>query len=133
MDYFGFPPIGVFTFVILIILIGSLFQYLKVRSNNETIKTLAQSGQPIDPRVLGHLGRERNDGGAGGLLTGGFITLAVAVGLYFFGAQIGIATEDPEVGPVFRAIAAIPGVIGIALMIAGLVGLIFRKRNRDEG
>ena len=132
MEFIGFPPIGVFGFIVLIVLIGSLFSFLKVRSNNETIRQLAQSGQPIDPSLLERLGRDSEDG-RGGLLIGGFITLAVAVGLYFFGAQIGLATDDPEVGPIFRGIAMIPGAIGAALMIAGFLQLMFRRRSdRDR-
>ena len=129
MELIGFPPIGVFGFIVLIVLIGSLFSFLKVRSNNETIRQLAQSGQPIDPSLLERLGRDSEDS-RGGLLVGGFVTFAVAVGLYFFGAQIGIATDDPEVGPIFRGIAMIPGAIGAALMIAGFLQLMF-QRGRD--
>ena len=128
-DIFGYGQIGVFGFVLAIILIGSFFNYLKIRSNNETIRALAASGQSVDPELLNHLGRESRETGPG-MMIGGFITLAVAVGLYFFGMQIGAVTGDEELGPVFRAIAMIPGFVGAALLIAGLVMTVFRKRDK---
>ncbi|NNU15765.1 hypothetical protein HK107_05455 [Parvularcula sp. ZS-1/3] len=130
MDIFHGAPIGVFGFVILIILIGSFFSFMKVRSNNETIKALAQSGQPIDPKLLAHLGRE--DGNSrGGMLVAGVIVLFVAAGLYFFGQQIGAATGDEEVGPVFLGIATLVGFVGGGLLLTGLALAVFRKKDDD--
>ncbi|GGY46708.1 hypothetical protein [Parvularcula lutaonensis] len=128
-DLFGYGQIGVFGFVLAIILIGSFFNYLKVRSNNETIRALAASGQGIDPELLGHLKRESGETGPG-MVIAGFITVAVAIGLYFFGSQLGVATGDDQVGPVFRAIAMIPGFVGAALLVAGLFITVFRKRGK---
>ncbi len=129
MDYFGFPPVGVFAFVILLVLIGSLFQYLEVRSNNQTIRTLAQSGQPLDPSLIKHLGRERSGGGPGGLLLAGTIIIAVAIGLYIFGQQIGAVENEPETTQIFVGIAAIPGAVGVALFLGGLVKLLLRRKD----
>ncbi|MEM1379845.1 MAG: hypothetical protein AAGH41_04380 [Pseudomonadota bacterium] len=134
MDWeFGFAPVGVFGFVILIVLIGSLFSYLKTRSAHETIRTLAASGRDIDPSLLRGL---ETEGGSGwqGFLTGGTITLAVAVALVIFGQQLGTITGDDEVGPVFRAVAVFPGLIGAALLLMGLISAIAgRGRGADNG
>ena len=124
-------PMVIFGFVIAIVFIGSLFNYLTVRSKNETLKSMAQSGQAIDPALLGHLGKEDSDGG-GGLITGGAITMAVAIGLYIFGQQLGVATDDPEVGPVFRAIAGLVGVIALGLLVTGIGSAMFRRRKSDD-
>lgn len=131
MDFFEYGQVGVFGFVILIVLIGSLFQYLKVRSNNETIRTLAQSGQPIDPQLLRHLHSEESSSSVG-LFVGGVITFAVAAALYLFGAQLGAATGDPEIGPVFRAIAIFPAFIGGGLLLAGIVLAVVRRGRRED-
>lgn len=131
-DIWEHGQIGVFGFVLAIVLIGSLFQYLKIRSNNETIRQLAASGQTIDPALLRHLGREEQDVGTG-LIVGGVIMMGVAAGLYFFGAQLGAATGDPEVGPVFRAIAGLVGFIGGALLLVGVPITILRRRDDRQG
>lgn len=131
IEFFDHGQIGIFGFVLAIVLIGSLFQYLKVRSNNETIRQMVASGQPVDREMLRHLGRE-SDSGPGGLITGGVITLAAAAALYLFGEQIGQVAGDDEVGPVFRAIALFPGLIGAALVVVGAAGVVFRRRDRSE-
>jgi hypothetical protein len=130
--FFAFGQIGVFSFVILIVLIGSLFQYLKVRSNNETLRKLAESGQPIDPQLLRSVRSGEGDGGPRGYLVGGMITLAVAAALYLFGDQIGVIAGDDQVGPVFRAIAIFPAFIGGALILAGIVVGVADRRSNSE-
>lgn len=131
MDIFYGAPIGVFGFVILIILIGSVFSYLKVRSNNETIRRLAETGQPIDPTLLSHLNRDGEASSGGGMLVGGVITLAVAVALYLFGQQIGAVSGDDEVGPIFRAIALFPALIGGALVVIGGLMVVTKKKDGE--
>ena len=130
MDIFGFAPVGVFGFVILLVLIGSFFQYLKVRSNNETIRTLAQSGQDIDPKLLRQLGRDRSES-EGGTLTGGVIVSAVAVGLYIFGRFLAAADGDPEISIIFAGIASLVGCIGGALLLVGIFQAMARRGKDD--
>ncbi|NRA31568.1 MAG: hypothetical protein HRU11_15065, partial [Parvularculaceae bacterium] len=59
MDWtWGFPPLGVFGFIIAIVFIGSLFNYLKAKSAHETIRDLAGNGHPIDPELYKSLDAE---------------------------------------------------------------------------
>lgn len=117
-DYFH-PGISVFGFVIAIVLIGSLFNYLQERSRNETLRDLAAKGHPIDPETLRSLRKDRSS--TAGLLTGGFVTIAVAAALIVFGRVLGSIDGDQEVATVFLGISAFPGFVGIALLLAGIV------------
>lgn len=135
MDFdweWGFPQLGVFGFVIAIVLIGSIFSYLKSRSAHETIQKLAESGQPIDPEMLRGLEADPQETGRG-LVVGGAVTLAVAAALIVFGQQIGAVTGDEQVGPVLRAVAVFPGFIGAALLVTGIASLAMRGKSAREG
>lgn len=125
----GFPPLGVFGFIVAIVFIASLFSFLKARSAHETIRQLAASGQPIDRSLLKSIEGDDQDNGLG-LVVGGTVTLAVAVALVLFGQQIGVIAGDDEVGPVLRAVAVFPGLIGLALLGTG-VAQLFMSRGKD--
>ena len=114
---FGFgTPIGVFTFVLLIILIGNVFSWLRTRAQMETMREAIRSGQPIDPSILAALEPHERDARRG-FLVGGLVTLAVAVALVVFGWQIARVTGDDQVAGVMLAVSAFPGLIGVALLI----------------
>lgn len=121
-----YSGMGVFGFVIAIILIGSFFSYLKERSRTDLIREAMRSGQPIDPALFEDL---RDSSERGGLMVGGLITMAVAIGLLIFGYQIGVAEGDKEVFEIFKGIAAIPGLVGVALFLAGLFQAMTRKKS----
>jgi hypothetical protein len=126
-----FGEIGVFTFVFMIVFIGGLFQYLRVRSTNETLRKLAESGQPVDRELLQSVRTGEGDGGPSSYLVGGIITLAVAAALYFFGEEMGAITGDPQVGPVMRAVALFPAFIGAALLLSGLITGMTRRKSAE--
>ncbi|MBW8735179.1 MAG: hypothetical protein JF571_12925 [Asticcacaulis sp.] len=110
------------------IAIVAIIQINKARNNAELQKTLRMSiekGQPLPPEFVDSIQRSvpkvknpMND------VRGGLVLLAVAAGLmvmdymshdYIFGHLSGVA--------------AIPGFIGVALLILGIVGLNTRKSN----
>ncbi len=110
------------------IAIVAIVQINKARNNAELQKTLRMSiekGQPLPPEFVDSIQRSvpkaknpMND------VRGGLVLLAVAAGLmvmdylshdYIFGHLSGVA--------------AIPGFIGVALLILGIIGLNTRKSN----
>ena len=114
-------PIGVFGVVLLIILIGSVSSWLKVRAQQATLREAIRSGQPVDPALLGTIERDRID--PRGLMIGGLVTVAVAIALPVFGWQIGRVSGDAEVFGVMLGVAAFPGLVGLALLLgAALAG-----------
>ena len=116
IDFGWGDPISVFGFVLIIILIGSVSSYLKVRAQQKTLREAIRAGQPIDPALLGSIGREGSVDPRG-LRIGGLVTLAAAVALVLFGWQIGRVAGDDEVFGVMVAVAAFPALIGIALLV----------------
>ncbi len=119
------PGPSLWGFIILVILIGSFFNYLQERSRNETIREAMRSGQQIDQEILRSLD---DDSRGGGLFVGGFVTLAAALGLIVLGHQISVAEGEPEVFEILKGVAAIPGFIGVALILSGVVKSLFRKK-----
>lgn len=117
---------GLWGFVILIVLIGSFFSYMKTRSRNEVIREALRAGQPLDPAVFDEL---KNGDDKGGLIIGGLILMAVASGLLILGYQIGVTDGDKEIFGIMKGVAAIPGLIGVVLFIAGLVQAMIRPRG----
>lgn len=124
---------GVFTFVIILVLIGSISSIIRTQSRNNTLKEIARSGQPIDPSVLDTFTKvsDEDSGGPGGLVVGGFITLAVAAALVVFGQRLAAIDNDPDDAKIFEAIAVFPGFIGGALIVVGLVSLLFSRGKKD--
>ena len=121
-----FGGYGLWVFIILIVLIGSFFSYMKTRSRNEVIREALRSGQQLDPKLLEEL---NSDDSQGGLLVAGLVTMAVAVGLVFMGYQIGQVDGDSDVFEIMKGVAAIPGLIGAVLFVAGLVQAVTRRRQ----
>lgn len=121
-------PFNLWAFIILIILIGSIFSYLKQRSRNEVIKEALRSGQAIDPELLKDI--QEKDDNSGGLVLAGCITIAVAVGLVFLGYQIGKVDGDEEVFEIMKGVAAIPGLIGLVLLLGGVLSKL-TKSNKE--
>ena len=114
---FGGAPMGVFTFVVLLALIGGVASWLKVRAVQETIREAIRAGTPLTPEVVRELKGQDEDGGGGTGLPG-LVMIAAAAALIVFGFALSRADGDPEVMIVFAGIAAFPGLIGLALLIA---------------
>lgn len=120
-------PIGVFTFVLAIILIGSVTSWLKTRSQQETIREAIKAGIKIEPDMLNKL-NQPSGSNSGGMALAGCILLASGIALVFFGYQLGQVDGDDEVFTVFIGIAGFPFLIGIAL----LIGSLFRRGEKPQ-
>ncbi len=110
------------------IAIVAIIQINKARNNAELQKTLRMSiekGQPLPPEFVDSIQRAvpkaknpMND------IRGGLVLLAVAAGL----AVMDYMSHDYIFGHL-SGVAAIPGFIGLALLILGIIGLNTRKSN----
>ena len=120
--YWGSPVIT-FGFVILIILLNGIFSVMRTRQRQETIRELIKSGQQLDPSVMRELttDKESQEDSRQSKVVAGVILIAVAIGLAFLGYQIEQVTGDDEVFPILSAVAAIPGLIGVALLILSVI------------
>ena len=110
------------------IAIVAIIQINKARNNAELQKTLRMSiekGQPLPPEFVDSIQRAvpkaknpMND------VRAGLVLLAVAAGL----AVMDYMSHDYIFGHL-SGVAAIPGFIGLALLILGIVGLNTRKSD----
>ena len=125
MDWnFGWDaPLGVFGFVILIILIGGFFSWMKTRAVQATIREAIRAGTPLDPAVIREL-RGDGEGAGGGVSRGltGLILIAVAIALVGFGYMGSTLGDEPNALLFFASVAAFPGLIGVAFLIASRGG-----------
>lgn len=117
-------PLGVFAMVAAIVGFNVWGSAVKRKQVMETVRDAVRSGQSLDPATIKALGADETKK-KGGDLKAGLILLAVAAALIVFG--YGIASADvgdaPELVPIFTAIAAFPGFIGVVLVLFGLVNL----------
>lgn len=111
-------PLGVFGFVILIILLNGIFSVIRTRAKQEVLREAIRSGQSVDPEILRSLQDSQEDEGSG--VTAGLILMAVAVGLVFLGYQIGKVEPDEPIFDIMLGVAGIPFMIGLILFISGL-------------
>ena len=118
MDSFGWGvPSGVFGFVILLILIGSVTSWLKTRAEQATLREAIRAGQPIDERLLSSL-QDSPKHTREGLRVGGFVTIAAGIALVGFGYSLERASGDDQILLVMSGVALFPGLIGVALLLA---------------
>ncbi|HXZ68781.1 MAG TPA: DUF6249 domain-containing protein [Alphaproteobacteria bacterium] len=99
-------------FIAIIVVSSMLFGYLRSRSRDETIRDLAERGQPIPPQMFDR------PGGRSGLLIGGLVMLFIGIALSGFmfsmgGMHGGFGREQY---PVF--VGLFPGGIGLALLLS---------------
>lgn len=118
--------IGLWGFIIAIVLIGSFFSYMKQKSRNELVREAMKNGQTIDPDMLKDLKEEDEKGG---MILGGAICIAVAVGLVFMGYQIDKVEQDENVYEIMKGVAAIPGLVGVVLMIFGIIAKLGGRKS----
>lgn len=109
--------LGGLTFTILLIIFGLKYVQRRQELWHETARVALEKGQPLPPlpRDMQHEKHpdENND------LRAGLVTIATGAGLYLFFATF---------LPALRFVAAIPGFVGVALLLYGL-GKAFTGRK----
>ncbi len=92
--------------------------WARIRSNaaiQKTIQKAIDKGMELNPETIKALGVRSRPPQSD--LRGGLITIAVALGLIALGVGINMAEPDEQIIPIMAGVAAIPGFIGIALVI----------------
>lgn len=112
------------------IAIVAIIQITKARNNAElqkTVRAAIEKGETLPPEFIASLQRSvpraktpMND------VRAGLILVAVAGGIIIWNLM-----DNGYVGGNLSGIAAIPGLIGVALLILGIIGLNTRKSDKD--
>lgn len=117
-DWNDGPPMGVFGFIIIVVLINAVASVFRTRARQDVMREAIKSGHDISPEIIDSFQERDSEGG----IVPGLILMAVAVGLVFMGHQIGTVSQDEEVLDIMLGVASIPFLIGVVLFIAALFG-----------
>jgi hypothetical protein len=111
-------------FIAIIVVSSMLFRYLRSRSRDETIRDLAERGQPIPREMF-----DDRPGGRSGLLIGGLVMLFIGIALsaFMWAGRAGIPNFGNEGFPAL--VGLFPGGIGLALLLS----YFLLGRHRDGG
>lgn len=110
---------------------GIYFHHQKQKLLHETARLSLERGQPIPPDILAQMTSDDNGGRPAGArrpaddIRTGLILIAVGGGLYLFFAALGVEK--------MRFVGAIPGLIGVALLVFGAISAaIARGKTTDS-
>lgn len=117
-------PLAGMIFAGVVIVTGKYFANRRREMWHQTVRLALEKGQPLPTLPEDDLerhGQEKRSNSAANDIRAGLIAMATGVGLYVF---LG-AVASSEVGYV----GAIPGFIGVALLLSGLGRLLFAKKE----
>jgi Domain of unknown function (DUF6249) len=99
-------------FIATIVVASMLFGYLRSRSRDQTIRDLAERGQPIPPQLFDR------PGGRGGLLISGLVMLFIGIALSAFMWSMASTMPIGGRGAYPWFVGLFPGGIGLALLLS---------------
>lgn len=116
------PLVIIWTAILLLVFIVSLFSYLNRRSKYRLLERLAEKGQQLTPDMLAGLssnGRSRDDRGP--IAQGIFLMcVGVALAVFFWAMQGGgIPLSDDHW---LAVIGIFPFMVGLARLLGGMIG-----------
>ena len=127
-------PLGLFGMVLGIVVTVTYFNSRNRRAMLDTVQEAVRAGQTLDTELVKSLGVKQ--GRTGGDIRSGLILIAVALGLVALGRAVEMAVpvfqrnaDTPEMMILMSGVAAIPGLIGVVLVIFGLGAAIAQRRK----
>jgi hypothetical protein len=115
-------PIAAMVFAGTMAGLGMYFQHQRQRLWHETARIALEKGQPV-PAFNGDKKADRFRQNSSSDFRGGLILIGVGAGIYLFFATVG--------APEARFIGAIPGFIGVALLVHGVLLSVFPNKNNS--
>jgi hypothetical protein len=130
-DAMGYGALGFWLFLAAVVVAGIWFDARKRESDQETLRRIVESGQPLDQSAIDKIlkagsGSNRVDRD---LKVGGLITLSVAPGLFILGYFLSRLEE--QLMDVMLGVGLLVGFVGIGLLAAGKMSE--RWYNDDKG
>ena len=129
----GLGALGFWLFIAAVIVAGTWFDARKRESQQETLRRIVESGQPIDQDVIDKLlsAPERDGRADRDFKVGALIMLFVAPGLAAFAWFLGRFSS--EAGLVMYGVSALVGIIGVGLWAAGKLYERWYRQDQSEG
>jgi hypothetical protein len=130
----GLASLAFWGFIAAVVVAGIWYDIRKKESQQETIRRLFESGQPIDDKLIDKLvarnenGMERPDRT---YLLAGLIVFAAGIGLAIFGLVLGMVY--PETKLTLLGVSALVGCIGLGLLAAAKLASRWYKDDNGSG
>jgi hypothetical protein len=100
--------------------LGMYFHHRRQALWHETARIALEKGQPLPPLQDGPT--DKPDDHKNNDFRGGLVLVAVGAGLYLF--------LNAFLGHAFGLVGAIPGFIGVALLLYGLLNVLFGRKDK---
>jgi len=127
-------PIGLFGMVLGIVIAVNMFTYKRSRDLQETVREAVRAGKDLSPELIRSLGVKPKSEGQD--IKGGLVLIAIALGLIVLGWGIQsslnpavVDSDMPSMIIMMTGVAAIPGFIGVVLVLFGLGSAIGRRKD----
>jgi len=117
--------------LVMLVLMWLLWRYLAERERQKTLRAVLERGAALEPALLQQLlSPPRKPKSPHGLLVGGLVTVAFAIGLFVLGLCIGLGPQgDPEALKGLSGSAGLFFFVGAALLVADR--LVKRSSSRQ--
>jgi len=112
---------GSMLLTIVVIVGGLIIAYHRQKQWHETARLALEKGQPLPASQEAAPPPRKTSSGIGGDIRAGLILIAVGAGLYIFLGTL--------VGQALGYVGAIPGFIGIALLLYGLLSALLKRND----
>ena len=130
----GLAALAFWGFIAAVVVAGIWYDIRKKESQQETIRRLIESGQPLDEGMMDKLLSQSEDGSDRldrGFKVTGLILLPTAVGLAILGWVLGM--EHANAFLPLMGVAGLVGCIGIGFFIAAAVASRWYVQDNDSG
>ena len=130
-----FIGVAFWIFVAVVAVAGIWYAYGRNRETQKTIRLAIEKGMKLDPAVIDKL-VTRRPGKPEDYYIGGFICLAVGIGLPIMGYFIGQSAIEPEAQAAFGSLLGVGilvGLIGISLIACGKLVVGRREKAAKNG
>ncbi len=125
-------PVGLFAMVLGIVAVVNFYNHRNRKEVLDTVREAVRSGQTLEPELVKSLGVKPKK--QGGDIKAGLVLLAIALGLVGLGWGLENSIPDLQADPsapdmtlLMAGVAAIPGLIGVVLVIFGLFAAMTSK------
>jgi hypothetical protein len=130
----GLAALAFWGFLAVVVAAGIWYDIRKKESQQETIRRLFESGQPIDEKLVDRLLANSEDGGERldrGFKLTGMILLPAAVGLAVLGLVLGL--QAPQATLPLLGVSGLVACLGLGFLVASRMARRWYEGDEDSG
>ena len=130
----GLASLAFWGFIAAVVVAGIWYDIRKKEAQQETVRRLIESGQPLDEKVVDKLlaaQEDQSDRPDRAYLLAAVIVLPISVGLAILGWVLGMAYPEAQL-PLF-GVAALVACVGLGLLAASRMARRWYNEDEDSG